>query len=274
MVAETRRRGRAADLSAGRPLKGKGPAPGCTGPFRHNAVGRQSDRRELRLAAGLGTIGVLVDELQHQGADVVAPGGAGEDAVVTRTGLQVVRLHLLGDAGAQIQGGDTLAGGGNVVFLPFHGLHRHVRDLADVHLMAVDGEAVLGDLAVLEDPLDGRQVELGRHVHHRQVFVVEPVVPVMVARLAAGHAHDLVGEGLGVGVEVHRDEGGQLQQAGVDLPADALVLRPDALDHQLFQLAHADAIAEIGHLGGGGIGVDGTADQGQGARLRLGEDLG
>jgi hypothetical protein len=75
-------------------------------------------------------------------------------------------------------------------------------------------EGVPCDLAALEDALHGRKVELGRHVHDGEVFVVEGVVLVVVRRLALGRAEDLVHEALAVGLRVHRHEGGELQEPG------------------------------------------------------------
>ena len=58
-----------------------------------------------------------------------------------------------------------------------------------------------------------------------------------------------------------------MQEAGIDLAPDAGVFEADALDHALFQLAHCDAAAEIGHVCRGRVWVDRAADQGQRARL-------
>ena len=76
--------------------------------------------------------------------------------------------------------------------------------------------SLLGDLEVLEDAFDRGQVEFGGHVHDGEIFVVELVVRVVIAGLAAGDALDLIVKGLGVAFAVHRDERGQLQQAGID----------------------------------------------------------
>ncbi|QFT60518.1 hypothetical protein FIU94_16940 [Sulfitobacter sp. THAF37] len=213
---------------------------------------------------------MIVDKVEHQRANVVAPAAAREDAVVTRAFFQVAGLLAVGQAGQQVQRGDALAGGGDIVLGAFDGLDRDGCDLADIHRASGDGKAVFGDLVILEDPVHGRQVELRRHVHHGKVFVVELVVLVVVVRLAAGDADDLVLERLGMGFAIHRDEGGQLQQAGIDLASDTGVFEADALDHGVFELPHGDTVAEIGDFGRGGAGVDGATDQGQGARLGVG----
>ena len=89
-----------------------------------------------------------------------------------------------------------------------------------------------------------------------------------------GRAHDLVAERLRVPLGIHRDERGELQKAGIDHAPHTLRADADALDHQLLELAHGHAGAEIGHVGGGGIGVDRAADERERARLRVGVDLG
>ena len=65
----------------------------------------------------------------------------------------------------------------------------------------------------------------------------------------------------------HRNERAKLEQSGIDFAPDAIKLEPDALDHCLFQLAHRDTAAKIGNIGGRGIRIDRTANQGQTAGL-------
>ena len=72
-----------------------------------------------------------------------------------------------------------------------------------------------------------------------------------------------------MGLTVHRDERSQLQKARIDLAANACVFKANALDHCLFQLAHGDRMAKVGHFGRGSAGVNGTTDQGEGLWLRL-----
>ncbi len=184
-------------------------------------------------------------------------------------GLLAVR-----QAGAEGERGKALAGGRDIVLLALDGFHRHLGDLADIHLLVADGKDVARDDPALEHPLHRGQVELGGHVHDGKVFVIEAVVLVVVARLAFRRTHDLVEKGLPVPLTIHRDEGLQLQQARIDQPPGTAILEADALDHRLFQLAHRDPAAKVGHVGGGGIGVDRPADQRQGAGLRLGLLLG
>ncbi len=185
-------------------------------------------------------------------------------------GLQVLGLVRIGDAAAQAQRGDALAGGRDVVVGAFHRHDRDVPDRGQVDVAAPHGEGVGRDLSVLEDALHGRKVELGGHVHDGEVFVVELVVLVVLGRLAARLGEDLVGKGAAVRLGVHGDERGQLGEAGIDHPAGAAILEADLLDHEGVEFAHRDAVAEVGHVGRGGVRVDGAADQRQRARLRGG----
>jgi hypothetical protein len=138
--------------------------------------------------------------LEHQRPDVVAPAAAREDAVMAgRLGRArgSCAFFLDRQAGAEIERRNALTGGRDVVLAAFDVLTATVVILP-ISTFAIDGEAVLAISQPLEDALDGGEVELRRHVHHGEVFVVELVVLVVVRRLALGHAQDLVGEGLGV----------------------------------------------------------------------------
>ena len=179
-------------------------------------------------------------------------------------------FHRLGQAGQHLQRRDTLSRGRDVVLLTLDGHDRHTLDGAQIDLLARHHEFVLGNLAVLEDPLDGGQVEFGRHVHHGQVFVIEPIVRVVICRLTAHHAHDLFLEGLGVTLAIHRDEACELQEARINQTPGTLVLEANPLNCQLFQLPHRDAAAKVGDIGGGSVRVDRAADQRQAAGLGCG----
>ena len=188
---------------------------------------------------------------------------------MARARFEMGGLAVFAETREQAEGGEALAGGRDVVLLALDDLDRDIGDRADVDRRAFEREGVGRDLAVLEHALDGGEVELGRHVHDREVFVVEAVVLVEVARVALGHAHDLVGKGLGMGLAVHRHEGGELQEARIDHPAHARVLEADALQDEVFELSHRHAAAEVGDVGARGVGVDRAADQRQRPRLRL-----
>ena len=101
-------------------------------------------------------------------------------------------FHVIGQAGAEIQGRKALAGRGDVVFLALDCLDGDLGDRSEIDLMSSDDKFVLRNLALLEDTVDGGEVEFGGHVHDSQIFVVEAVVRIMVRRIAAHHILDLL----------------------------------------------------------------------------------
>ena len=101
------------------------------------------------------------------------------------------------------------------------GLDRH----------APPGQLALGQQLALEDPVDRLQVELGRHVEHGEVLVVEVLDPLGLLVVAPDQ---VVVEGdvlLDVAPEVHGHEPGHLEEAGVDPAGGTPVAERDGGDH-------------------------------------------
>ena len=182
---------------------------------------------------------------------------------MARPFFQMAGLLAVRQTRQKFKGRDALSRSGNIVIGAFDGFHGNVGDLAKVNPGSRNDETVLRDLALLEDAVHGGQIEFRSHVHNGQIFVIKAVMGIMIRRFAARDPHDLVQEGLSVAFRIHRDEALQLQQARIDHPPGTLVLEADALDGGFLKLAHRNPATEIGHLGGGGIGVDRPADQGQ-----------
>ncbi len=122
-------------------------------------------------------------------------------------------LFGIGQVRQQIKCRKALAGRGNIVIRAFHDHHGHIGDRAEIHLLARHHELVARNLAVLEDPLHGGQIEFRRHVHDREILVIKAVVRVEIRGLAPRDAQDLLAEGLGMAFGVHRDEALQLEKA-------------------------------------------------------------
>ena len=120
--------------------------------------------------------GMRVDEVEHQRAYAAPPRASSENAVMPGLGLEMAGLHRFGQAAQQAMRGDALAGGRDVVAPALDGHDRHLRNRPGVDRTAADRKPVVGDLATLEDALDGGEVELRRHVHDGEILVVEPVV--------------------------------------------------------------------------------------------------
>ena len=142
-------------------------------------------------------------------------------------------------------------------------LYGDVGDLGNIHPFAVDHEPIPRNVPLFEDAFDRGQVEFRRHVHHGKILVVEPIVPVVLLRFALGHAHDLIEEGGGVGICIHRDEARKLLQARIHHAARTGILEADPLQNVLLQLPHGHPPAEVGDLRRSRIRVDRPADQHQ-----------
>jgi hypothetical protein len=76
---------------------------------------------------------------------------------------------------------------------------------------------------LLEHVLDRLQVELGGHVAHREVLVVEPLGRVGAFLVADGEMLEHLVVAQHVALDVHRQEPGELQEARVDLASPARV---------------------------------------------------
>ena len=72
-----------------------------------------------------------------------------------------------------------------------------------------------------EHGLDGLEVELGREVHHGEIFVVEVAVLLGVVAVALDEVLEHLAMRLEVAVDVHRHEAGELQEAGIDVAHEA-----------------------------------------------------
>ena len=131
---------------------------------------------------------VRAHELGHARSDLGAEARAVENAVVADLGTLEVHLVLGRNAGAQIERGAALAGAGDVVLLAFDRHQRRPADGAEIDGPAARGHEPARHQVLHEHGVDGLQVELGREIHHGQVFVVE--FAVLVGRVAVAAAPD------------------------------------------------------------------------------------
>ncbi len=125
---------------------------------------------------------------------------------MTRTRFDVGGFLAIWQTGKQIKRGEALAGRRDVIIFAFDNFDGDAGDFAEINGAATDGKYVLRDLAVLENTLDGREVEFRRHIHHGEVFIIKAVVFVMFGRFAFGSGHDLFFKGGRVGFRVHRNK--------------------------------------------------------------------
>ena len=75
---------------------------------------------------------VGIDELENQRANVVPPGFAGKYPVVPGIGFDVTRLLAVRQSGQQVQSGDALTGGRDVVLAALDGFYGDGRDFAEI----------------------------------------------------------------------------------------------------------------------------------------------
>ena len=177
-------------------------------------------------------------------------------------------LFLRRQSRAKIKRGKALAGGGNIIVGPLYHHQGHIGDFTQIHALPRHRKGVAGNFPPLKNTPHCGKVKLRRHVHHRQIFIVKPIVGVVIRRLVVGNPNNLVMKGTPVPLGIHGNERRQLQQPWIDLAPHALVFEPHPLDHGLFQKAHGHAPPEIGNLGGCGIRIHRPPDQRQRTRLR------
>ena len=87
--------------------------------------------------------------------------------------LQVVRLLCRRQVAAEAVRRAGLADGTDVVALALDGQESGLFDRAGINRLAAHREPAVRQILALEHALDGVEVELGRQVHDRAVFVIE-----------------------------------------------------------------------------------------------------
>ena len=110
---------------------------------------------------------------ESHGVDFVVPAAAAEDAVMANPRLHVVHLHILPQSRAKVLRGEGLAEAANIVPLAFDGQQRGALDGARIDQAAMHLELTEGQNVVLEDQFHRFEIELGRQVHYREIFLIE-----------------------------------------------------------------------------------------------------
>jgi hypothetical protein len=122
---------------------------------------------------------------------------------------------------------------------------------------------------LLEDDVDGLEVELLGQVGDRQVLVVELAVDGGVIVIAAHQVAEVLPVRFAVTLAVHAHEAEQLDEAGVHAPARAPVGRRHGVDHVALEPAERTRLGQLIGDGRGEPGVDGRAHEGHGGGARL-----
>ena len=116
---------------------------------------------------------VLADERLDPRGDLVAEAGAVEQAVMADAGLLVMLVLVVVQVRGERMGGAGLPQAGDVVPLAFHRQDGRARDRRRVDVPVPRHQHPARQQVLLEHGVDGLQVELGRQVHDRAVFVIE-----------------------------------------------------------------------------------------------------
>ena len=193
-----------------------------------------------------------------------------EHAVMADAGLHVVHLAIGAHAGAEVLRGQRLADRADVVLLALDRHQAHSLDRGGVHRPAAMHQLALRQQMLLEHVAHGLDVEFRRQVHHREIFVVEGLDDLGLLLLALGEVIGEIDVLLDVAFEIHRDESGELHEAGIDLPERALALKRHVVDQVLLEPFDRLALGEFVDLGRLDAGVDRAGHQASASPGRAG----
>src|SRR5215813_13838876 len=140
-----------------------------------------SSDRDERVAAVTSPIATLYsllrlarqDDVLHDRIDLVLPPLAAEHAIMADARLHVVALEIGPQARAQVVRGERLADCADVVALAFHGEQHGAPNRARLHWPAAPVEPSERQGVFLKHEADSLEIEFGRQVEHREIFVVE-----------------------------------------------------------------------------------------------------
>src|SRR4029079_1773009 len=94
-------------------------------------------------------------------------------------------------------------------------------DGAGIDALAAMHHLALRQRMADEHGVDRLQIELGGEVHHREIFVVELAVLLRRVAVAGDEVTEEIAMRLDMAVEVHPEEAGDLEEAGIDLAHEA-----------------------------------------------------
>ncbi len=180
--------------------------------------------------------------------------------------LLPVDMAGAGDVGRQLVRGPGLADAGNVVEFAFDG-HQRGLDSRRIDLAPAAHPESARQLVLLENDLDGLEVELRGEVHDREILVVEGAVAVGRIVVAFDQIFELAHVGIDVPVEIHGDETGELQEARIDAAQGAWIGERHRRDHVLAEPHHRIAHRKIIGRRRAFTRVDRPAHQRERARL-------
>ena len=188
---------------------------------------------------------------------------------MTNAGLDIIRLHIFRDAGAERMCCLRLADPGDVVFFA---LDRHQGDAADFGWLHETRTAVAVDtpcqMVFLEHALDGLQVEFFSQVEHREVFVVEFAVPAGIVAVTADKVVEELPLRVNVAGPVHVHEGRELHEARINPAQHARIRARHGVDHVLLEPGEGALFGQLVGHGGRQARIDRRAHEGHRGRQR------
>ena len=117
---------------------------------------------------------------------------------------------------------------------------------------------------LLEDDVDGLEIELLGQVQHREVFVIEGLVLLGPVAVARDQVAEIVAMGVDVLVLVHGHEAVELDEARIDPPSEARIGPGHGVDHVRFEPGEGLGLGQlVGHRRRQ-AGVDRRAHEGHG----------
>ena len=138
-------------------------------------------------------------------------------------GLDVVRLHVLAQAAAKIVRRERLPERADVVALAFDGQQRGAVNRAGIDLAVAPRQLAFCQRVILEDALDGLEIELRGQIGDREIFLVEAARGFGFLLVVVDKILEKSAKRTDVALEIHVQERGQLQKAWIDLAQRAAV---------------------------------------------------
>ena len=179
---------------------------------------------------------------------------------------QMILLERFRQVGGDGQRRLGLADARDVVALAFDREDADVGDRARIDLAAAMQHLALGKGVRLEHHRDGLEVEFGGHVADRAIFLVELHRRIGALVVALDEMLEHLPMRDEVVAEVHRHETGELQEAGVHLPARAGIAHRHGGDDVLLEPAERALGRQRVDRGGRLARVDRAAHHGERAR--------
>src|SRR6266851_1478144 len=157
-----------------------------------------------------------LDGLAHDRVDASAPALAAENAVVTGTGLHVMRLQIRAQSVAKVVRSERLPQRADVVALSFDREQGSSANGAEIDLAPAPRQYSFGQRVLLKHQAHGLEVKLRRQIAHREVFFVEHLGRVGSFGFVVDEIVKQVAKRIEMTIEIHAHERHELQKSRID----------------------------------------------------------